>query len=256
MADSEKKQVQQVNTDNSQNKVTQQPGARRFIVLSRLVTDFTTVYRKLGSIPMCSVQKMDSKVVLLNVSNRDINKRPTVFTLIEFGKNEVIVNYAYSAGMSPKKRFFEAMSFFLSIMTTLKEDYATEIADLYQIVARITDELEDYGSIQYEVLYSMYDNLNNEFIRMQAELKQLKESNEQLSIENYKQKTKINELRLLLEKYQSLSDDVLKAKVQQWIVEHNGEIDVVEFSKVFNVYEGRVEQMLNQLISEGFLEVK
>ena len=37
--------------------------------------------------------------------------------------------------------------------------------------------------------------------------------------------------------------------------EHNGAINIPEFSKVYKVAESRVEEMLNRLVSEGYLEV-
>jgi DNA-binding IscR family transcriptional regulator len=54
-----------------------------------------------------------------------------------------------------------------------------------------------------------------------------------------------------MEKY---SDSVLAVKIQDWIEEHNGEINLSEFSSVHGVSEARVEQVLNNLISEGYLE--
>ncbi|MEM4367961.1 MAG: hypothetical protein QXO21_02975, partial [Candidatus Anstonellales archaeon] len=105
-------------------------------------------------------------------------------------------------------------------------------------------------------LHSMYDNLNQEYLRLLKESKALKEANEQLAIDNYNLKAKNNELLTKLEKFTNLSDDVLKAKVQEWLIANKGEIDIIEFAKVYNVYESRVEDILRQLMEEGFIESK
>jgi Fic family protein len=41
--------------------------------------------------------------------------------------------------------------------------------------------------------------------------------------------------------------------LQQWILEHNGTINVSEFSRIYKVPEMRVEEVLNKLLSEGYL---
>ena len=42
----------------------------------------------------------------------------------------------------------------------------------------------------------------------------------------------------------------------EWISEHNGEIDIMEFSKLYHIHPTRVEEMLNLLVEAGFLEPK
>ena len=53
-----------------------------------------------------------------------------------------------------------------------------------------------------------------------------------------------------------ISDKTLAVKIQEWIAEHDGSIDVTEFAKVYGVSEARVEQVLNYLVTNGYLELK
>ena len=39
------------------------------------------------------------------------------------------------------------------------------------------------------------------------------------------------------------------------MAEHNNSINIAEFTKVYKVSDARVEEMLNRLVSEGYLEV-
>lgn len=256
-SDTKTKNINNTTDSNQQTyTISQKPGAARFIFFATLKTDLKTVASKLVTVPSAIVKLAENKVFLLNVVSRGINKKPLVFSIIEFSTNEIAVSYTYTAGMSPKKRFFESLSFCLSILTILKEDYDVEIVQIYQLISKILDEMKEFISLKYEALYSMYDNLNNEFIKLQKDIKNLKEANEQLVIENYVQKTKNTELQNKLNQYMNLSDDIIKTKIQEWIIAHNGEIDIVEFANVYNVHEGRVEQLLNKLLQEGFIDVK
>ena len=72
---------------------------------------------------------------------------------------------------------------------------------------------------------------------------------------NFELKARNDELSLRLNELEALSDKALKAKVQEWIAEHDGEINVHEFAKVNKVIETRVEDALNKLVSEGYLEL-
>ena len=52
-----------------------------------------------------------------------------------------------------------------------------------------------------------------------------------------------------------MSEETLRTKLQEWISEHNGSISIPDFAKNYKVAEGRVEEILNKLVSEGFIEV-
>ena len=76
-----------------------------------------------------------------------------------------------------------------------------------------------------------------------------------LTTRNFEIKSKDDELRLRLSQLESLPDAALKNRIQEWVLEHNGEINIYEFCKLNNVNETRVEEMLGQLVNEGFLSV-
>ena len=80
------------------------------------------------------------------------------------------------------------------------------------------------------------------------------EENQALLAKNYELKSKNDEMLLRLKSLETMSDETLKTKVQTWISEHNGEINVIEFSKTYAVVETKVEEILNRLVSEGYLE--
>ena len=79
--------------------------------------------------------------------------------------------------------------------------------------------------------------------------------NEALTTKNYELKSQNDEMVLRIQELEGLSDDALKARLQEYVLEHNGEINIIEFTKLHRVSESRVEQMLNKLVAEGYLEV-
>ena len=56
-----------------------------------------------------------------------------------------------------------------------------------------------------------------------------------------------------LKKY---SDESLMASIQDWIQVHGSSIDINEFSKAYTVPPSRVEQILDKMVSMGYLELK
>ena len=71
---------------------------------------------------------------------------------------------------------------------------------------------------------------------------QLKKENEQL-------KGRLKEL-------ENYSDDSLMVIVQEWIESHDNTIDINEFAKNYKIIQSRVEQILNKMVTSGYIEAK
>ena len=116
--------------------------------------------------------------------------------------------------------------------------------------------MREYVTADYDKLYSLYDNLKTEQAVLQKKVKEMSDATASLSKENYELKSRNDELQLKLKGLETFSDSVLALKIQEWLSEHKGEINIADFSKVYAVPESRVEQMLNKLVTEGYLESK
>jgi DNA-binding IclR family transcriptional regulator len=44
--------------------------------------------------------------------------------------------------------------------------------------------------------------------------------------------------------------------IEDWIESHSDTIDIMEFSKTYRLTAPRVEQMLNKMVSMGYIELK
>ncbi len=233
-----------------------EPSVSGFRVMARrtrTVKDLSTRFAELSFVEM----NADGDALnVLNVESRDLRKDPALFSIIRFKPEGIECTYTCLANMSPKKRRLEVLRHFLNMLTLVEDCYQVPTKQLYQILESAINDMSEYVSLDYEKLFSLYDNLKAEFSSAQKKAKDLVESSAQLSKENYELKNRNDELVLKVKALETLSDQVLTLKVLEWLAEHRGEINIAEFSKVYNVSETRVEQMLNKMVTEGFLETK
>jgi hypothetical protein len=193
---------------------------------------------------------------VLNVESRDLRKDPALFSIVRFGPGAIEATYTCLANMSPKKRRIEVLRHFLNMLTLAEDCYEVDMRQLYQLLESAVADMTEYVSADYDRLFSLYDNLKAEFSGLQKKIRELSDGNSSLSKENYELKSRNDELTLKLRTLETLSDAVLTLKIQEWLSEHKGEINIADFAKVYNVSEMRVEQMLNRMVTEGYLETK
>jgi len=240
-----------------QEKTVQKPEVRGFRINAKRVAKIDDLINQLSQISFISytIDPNDSKIVVaLNVEARDISNNPYNFSIIYFKPNEIDVIYTITPKKSSKLRKLEVLSYVLNILSFCAEIYSLKIEQLAQITENILVDATEYFSMDYQELYSKYDRLKEEYESLNKKIKIVENSKKELENEVYTLKTKFQELNAKLQSLEKYSDDVLALKIQEWIAEHNGEFNLAEFSKTYNVPETRVEQILNNLIAEGYLE--
>lgn len=198
----------------------------------------------------------DDTLCALNVESRDLKKEPALFSIIYFKPNTIEAVYTCLPTMSPKKRKLEVLRQFLNLLTLSEDCYGIEMRQIYQLLEKAISDMYEYVSTDYDRLFSLYDNLKTDTGVLSKKIRDLTEANSNLSKENYDLKNRADELLLKVKSLETLSDSVLSLKIQDWLSEHKGEINVSDFSKVYGISEARVEQMLNKLVTEGYLETK
>lgn len=219
----------------------------------KAVSDLSAHFSELGFLEM-SADK--DSLTALNVESRDIQKNPYLFSIIYFRPSEIEVLYTTLPTMSPKKRRIDVLRHFLNLMTIAEDCYEVDMRQIYQLLEASVTDMTEYVTADYDRLFSLYDNLKTEYTNVQKKVKDLTDASASLSKENYELKSRNDELSLKLKGLETFSDSVLALKIQEWLGEHKGEINIADFSKVYNVPESRVEQMLNKLVTEGYLETK
>ena len=225
-----------------------------FEIRGRLKGDKKDLFDELSKLTFLEIAERIEGLVVINVESRDIRKKPYLFSVTYFDRDKIKVLYSCVAGMSPKKRRLDILSYFLNVLTLVGDKYIVDDKEIYQLLQNAIKDMSEYVTLDYERMYAEHDSLKNETETSKKLISTLRESNELLSRENYALKTRLEEYKLKLEKYESTSDEILAVRLQEWISEHAGEIDIVEFSRIYEIPESRIEEMLNKLVMKGFLE--
>ncbi|MFH0737142.1 MAG: hypothetical protein V1827_00665 [Candidatus Micrarchaeota archaeon] len=193
---------------------------------------------------------------VIYVESRDINKSPYLFSIVKLKEDEVEVLYTIPPEIGPKKRRVDVIRYLLNVLSLIAPYYEVENKTLYQLVENSIKELAGSVTMDYNKLYTSYDSLRKEVDDHKKKIARLTEQNQALTSQNYELKSSNDEIRLRLTQLEGMSDETLKSKLQEWISEHNGMINITEFSKLHKVTESKVEEMLNRLVSEGYIEVR
>ncbi|PIT84151.1 hypothetical protein COU37_04790 [Candidatus Micrarchaeota archaeon CG10_big_fil_rev_8_21_14_0_10_45_29] len=213
--------------------------------------------RALGTLSFLRISQdsADLSVILaLNVEARDISKNPYIFSICYFRADAIDVLYTLTPNKSPRVRRLDILKYVLNLLTLCAGIYEINMKFLYQMIEGAIADMNEYVSMDFQKLFSKYDSLKGEHDMMLKKIQTLENSNRELASDNYEMKNREQELLLKLSSLEKYSDSVLAIKIQDWINEHSGEINLSDFARVHNVSEARVEQVLNTLVSEGYLE--
>ncbi|MEW6723056.1 MAG: hypothetical protein AB1324_07370 [Candidatus Micrarchaeota archaeon] len=214
--------------------------------------DVATVLR---SISFLEIAPEKDLVNVIYVESRDIDKNPYLFSIVKIKEDEIEVMYTIPPEIGPKKRRVDVIRYILNIVSLISSSYEVDNKTLYQLVENAIKELSGSVTMDYNKLYTSYDSLKKEVDDFKKKIDRLTEQNQALTSQNYEMKTQNDEMKLRIQQLEGLSDEALKGKLQEWIAEHSGSIVISEFTKVHKVSDARVEELLNRLVSEGYLEV-
>lgn len=209
----------------------------------------------LRAVSFLKVAKEKTAVSAANVESRDISKNPYTFSVIRFDKEGIDVVYTVPPSVSPTRRRIDIIRHLLNTLTLVADHYETDPKLILQLLEQTVKEIEDYATNDYKQLYATYDSMRREVEALRRNYSIMKKQVSSLSRDNYDLKNENDELKVKIEGLQGMSDGVLKAKIQDWVIDHGGQMSVPEFSRVFRVPEARVEQVLDELVKGGFLEI-
>ncbi|MFN7991849.1 MAG: hypothetical protein U0R44_06880 [Candidatus Micrarchaeia archaeon] len=209
----------------------------------------------LRSISFLEIAPEKDALNVIYVESRDIDKNPYLFSIVKITEEEVEVLYTIPPEIGPKKRRVDVIRYLLNILSLIEGSFQVDNKTIYQLIENSIRELSGSVTMDYNKLYTSYDSLKKEVDDYKKKVDRLTEQSQALTSQNYELKTQNDEMRLRVQTLEGLSEDAMKTKLQEWVSEHSGSINISEFAKVYKVSDARVEELLNKLVNEGYLEV-
>ncbi|MEM0150115.1 MAG: cell division protein ZapB, partial [Candidatus Micrarchaeaceae archaeon] len=144
----------------------------------------------------------------------------------------------------------------LSILSLVSDLYIVDNAELFQYIDSSIDEVLNSLSQSYSSLFNNYDSLFNEYRELKRLNLELAASNKNLTVQAQQLSTENKELSERLKVLESYSDESLMVMVEDWIEAHDSTIDINEFAQNYKISPTRVEQILNKMVSMGYINLK
>jgi hypothetical protein len=230
------------------------PVVYSFFIPAKIVSSLNDISLKLKTLNFLGTSQKEDSLVVYNIETKDVKKEPYLFYIFEFKKEGIEINYSVIPDISPKQRRLVIAKVLLDILVILKEDVEVDSAKLYSFISSSIQDFLSSIPQNYETLFGKYDSLLESYKELQRNLLSFQNSNKMLSLKITELLEKNAELEARIRKLETLSDEVLMLKIQEWLQTHNGTIDIGEFSAVYKVPETRVEEILNKMISLGYIQ--
>ncbi|MCL4403668.1 MAG: hypothetical protein M1500_00250 [Candidatus Marsarchaeota archaeon] len=218
--------------------------------------EFKDISQRFSSLQMYSMRAEADKLTLVRIESRDIQKRPYLFYIFELGRNSLTVSYTRSRDASVKMRRLFVLKNLLSVLSLVSDLYVVDDSDLFQHVDSAIDDVINALSPSYSSLFNNYDSLFNEYRELKRLNLELQASNKELLVRATQLESDNKALKERMSKLEAYSDESLMVMVEDWIESHDGTIDINEFSKSHNIVSTRVEDVLNKMVSQGYIELR
>lgn len=225
-------------------------------IKAKLTGNLDDVAKRFSSMQLFSVSKAKDAVRLLKVESRDIQKRPYLFMIIELRPDRVALSYTLAVDASPKLRCLYVLRTALSVLSMIPDLYVVDDVELFQHLDSAIDDVLGSITQSYSSLFNNYDALFNEYKEMKRLNVELEASNKNLTVQALQLDDENKQFRSDLNELQGYSDKSLMVMVQEWLEAHEDSIDINGFAKYYKLSPTRVEQILNRMVSLGYIELK
>ncbi len=232
------------------------PKVEKLKLEGKLLSNFDMMKSKLASVPFYSTGIENDSFFVGVIESRNIHKMPYLFYLMNFTASGLEVIYSIPPDTSESLRRASVLKNVASALSMISEDYTVNTSELMQYVDSTIDKLLSGISQSYSSLYNKYDAMLEEYRALKRLNIELSASNRNLTLQASQLENENKTLKDSLEKLQKYSDESLMSIIEDWIEVHNNTIDIDLVSKTYNITAPRVEQILDKMVSMGYLEVR
>ncbi|MGC8586919.1 MAG: hypothetical protein ACP5K9_01360 [Candidatus Micrarchaeia archaeon] len=227
-----------------------------FAITGSITGKLEDILSKISNSPFFSAKIENNELLVTKIESRDINKKPFLFYILAIKEEGMTVTYSIAPDTSEKLRKLTVIKNVAAILSMINENFHVDETKFFQYIDSAIEDVLNSLSQSYSVLFNRYDALVSEYRELKRQNLELIASNRNLTIEAAQLKDENSKLSEELKVLQTFSDESLMAMVEDWIIAHNSTIDIDEFAKTYKIPSPRVEQILNKMVSQGYLELK
>ncbi|MEM3791314.1 MAG: hypothetical protein QXL16_01120 [Candidatus Micrarchaeaceae archaeon] len=232
------------------------PRVEEIFLPGKATAGMDTIKEKIDSVGIYDTRRNPDGVTAVYVEARSTHKKPYLFFIVTIRDNGINLIYSIPPEKSITVRRAEVLKELTSMILLISDMYQVDQSKLLQYTESTLDSLLKGISSDYSDLFNKYDSLLQEYKELKKVAEDLAVSNRNLTISGENLEKENQMLKEELGKLQTYSDNALMVMVQEWIEEHNGSIDLESFSKNYNVPIPRIEQILDKMVSLGYIELK
>lgn len=233
-----------------------EPKTSEISIKAELGGTFDGISKRLAGLQMLEIEETADSLKLASVESRDMQKRPFVFFVLELRKDALVLSYTIAADSSPNLRRLKVLKNALGILSLVTDLYRVDNSEFFQYIDSAIDELMGSLSQSYSALFNSYDAMFNEYRELKRSNIEIEAANKSMSVDATRLTEENKRMSARIKELEAYSDASLMTMVEEWLETHDSEIDIEEFSKTYRLTQTRVEEILNRMVSTGYLEVK
>ncbi len=232
------------------------PKTERVIFSAKLTGTMEGIKAKISALPLYSIGLEGNKLTISFVESRNIRKMPYLFHIIILEPEKASLIYSIPQDSSENLRRAEVISNLASVIALFSDLYTIDQGTFFQYVDSTIKKLAGSMSQTYSSLFNKYEALLAEFRELKRLNNELAASNRNLTVKTSELNEQTKILSEQLANLQKYSDEALMSMVEEWIRTHNNAIEINEFSKSYNIAPTRIEEILDKMVSHGYLELR
>ncbi len=222
----------------------------------KLLGSFDAIAKRLASLQMFSMRTTPSDMTLVKVESRDMQRKPYLFMIFTFTGNGIKIEFSIGFDSGAKLRRLYVLKNLTAVLSLIADLYEADNTELLQHLDSSIDDFLGSLTPEYGSLYNSYQALLTKYRELRRLNIELANSNKNLSVQASMLENENVEIKGRLKELETYSDESLMSMVQDWIDSHGGSIDVSAFATTYRITPPRVEQILDLMVREGYIELK
>ena len=223
---------------------------------AKLLGSLDNMKKVIADIPFYSAKLQGGALSIARVESRNIHKRPYLFYIVTMSEDQLKVVYSIPQDTSESMRRAFVIKNVASILSLVGSMYQVDESKFLQYVDSVIDNVLNGLSQSYSTLFNKYDALLSEYREIKRLNVELASANRNLTVQSTQLDKENKGLKDQLKQLQTYSDETLIAMIEDWIEVHNNTIDINEFAQNYKLTAPRVEQVLDKMVSMGYVELK